>query len=385
MLDASNPAHRRRMVIFALIAGLSCIFLCTTLSILAFKQQQKNYPDEPVATGDFPPTAVWMISADTQVVTSPIILGYRLFVRTKESVYALDVQDGTVIWRTASPGVSPLSVEPLITDNIVFVPEKDSRISAFDIETGDLLWRSAEIDFKLGSPALSEIESIAVDDRCVYVARYDWNLICYSLDTGEEIWNVRVPNRSSLFLAAGQDMVFLGADHYVRAYYKDDGQLLWENEYDNLVGPILFDNGTLYVTFDNSSLIALNSESGQMIWSQQLDPASERLINAIASIDGRLYVGSNKLYSVSEGDGTIIWESSDLGYLETPVKLEDRIYVRNIYTTLHALDIISSQETGQLHIQFNTTQKHEPHRSPLAVDDLLIVPFGDNRIFAYRP
>jgi hypothetical protein len=29
--------------------------------------------------------------------------------------------------------------------------------------------------------------------------------------------------------------------------------------------------------------------------------------------------------------------------------------------------------------------KHEPERAPAVVDDLLIVPFGDNRVFAYKP
>ena len=65
--------------------------------------------------------------------------------------------------------------------------------------------------------------------------------------------------------------------------------------------------------------------------------------------------------------------------------LRDKLYVRSIGSKLYVLGVDTGYETGKLLVRVNTAIPTKPIRSPVASNGLLIVPFGDNRVFAYRP
>ena len=71
--------------------------------------------------------------------------------------------------------------------------------------------------------------------------------------------------------------------------------------------------------------------------------------------------------------------------LETPVELGEMIYVRDLETHLYAIDKNTCEVEGTMTVQQNNSALRTTERSPIVVEDLLIVPFGDQRVFAYRP
>jgi hypothetical protein len=60
------------------------------------------------------------------------------------------------------------------------------------------------------------------------------------------------------------------------------------------------------------------------------------------------------------------------------------VIVRNRANGLFVFDTNTGEQIGKLKVKYNTSMKHDPERSPAVYKGLLIVPFGDNRIFAYK-
>jgi outer membrane protein assembly factor BamB len=101
--------------------------------------------------------------------------------------------------------------------------------------------------------------------------------------------------------------------------------------------------------------------------------------------ENNLLIAANKLMMVSKADGKKIWSTDDLGFLECPIVIGDEIYIRNTDTTLYLIDKRTGLEMGSLLIQMNTLNKRDFFRGPVAVNGLLAVPFGDERLLFYEP
>jgi hypothetical protein len=102
-------------------------------------------------------------------------------------------------------------------------------------------------------------------------------------------------------------------------------------------------------------------------------------------VGDNLLIASQKLVMVSKQDGSILWATDNLGYLECPVLLKNEIYVRNNETDLYLFDKASGHAKGELQVRTNTLMKQDFFRSPIIANGLLVVPFGDNRLLVYQP
>jgi outer membrane protein assembly factor BamB len=112
--------------------------------------------------------------------------------------------------------------------------------------------------------------------------------------------------------------------------------------------------------------------------------AEDQLYSLVTYDDG-LYVSGKRLFKMARGSGDIQWISEAYGRLRRPVVLGNRVFVRDNFRTLYALDRDTGRETGRLTVQANKAASTQPGHGPVVVQDLLIVPFGDERVFAYRP
>lgn len=389
MPDINHPHPYRRPFLLAFGLLIACMLSAALLAgRLAGRYAAQNNPPEPIANGDFPTVPVWVFSADSEVLASPLYADNRLYIRSESSIYALDPQTGEQLWRADSPGDTPLSVAPVSAGGRLYVPEALSQMAAFDSSTGELIWRSADIDFRYGSPKTNGIELIDIDQACLYVVRNNLQLTCHAPDNGVEIWSVPIPERIATFLTTDQGIVYLAADHSVRGYDQENGEEVFRRDYPEFVGPILADNGDIFIARQGLEVLGMTIESGKILWRvqiAQLDPEFIDFVYFLTVIDGRVYASGEQLQAIERRDGKALWESEIYDDLETPVLLNDRIYVRDTYTNLYALAADTGEQTGHLVVQSNNYSRFDPPRSPIAAGELLIVPFGDERVFAYRP
>ncbi|MBT3790909.1 MAG: PQQ-binding-like beta-propeller repeat protein [Alphaproteobacteria bacterium] len=113
--------------------------------------------------------------------------------------------------------------------------------------------------------------------------------------------------------AAGQ-VFALDARSNVSAYDGGTGERYWRynltptsEERGALGGGLGFDNGVLYVTTGYGDVIAMEPDTGAIIWTRSIGSP----LRGAPTIDqGRVYVVSidNKLHALDAGDGSIVWQ-----------------------------------------------------------------------------
>ncbi|MEW5873223.1 MAG: PQQ-binding-like beta-propeller repeat protein [Chloroflexota bacterium] len=348
-----------------------------------------NYPKEPIAEGELPSKPVWVFEASERITSTPVFSDGRIFIKTDNLIYATDSTNGTEFWHRLSQSYSSPNFAPVVAGDRLIVVEKYSNLSAYRTDSGERLWQAQSRYEGIEDPTLTQVEAMALGLNLVLVARRNHGLTAYSLASGEIVWSVPAPDRTILYLAADTQTVYLAAGRTLLAYDISTGKLRWEKAFPSLVGPILVNDGVLFVALRRgiTCLLALDLDAGTLsekwqIYSGDLLEDEPRTI----VIEGDLLLlGGQKLVGILKETGKIQWISQSTGWLERPVVFGDRVYVRNTMTTLFAFDLANGQEKGRLTLQENTPLKHEAERSPVVAGGLLIVPFGDERIFAYSP
>lgn len=382
-----NRYTGKRLAITIGLISILIMGFCLWVSLRFYQFRVKQRPPEPIAYGDFPQEPVWIYLAPDQVTSTPLVQGSRLVIRSINAICAVNLRNGQELWCSASPGESPLNTNPKSTEELLVVPENDSNVAVFSGETGQLLWRAYSGQEGIKNPRNYWIEAIAHEGDLLFVARNNHNLTAYDLNTGSINWIVELPTRIIPYLATESQSLYVAYGERLSAFEIGKGNPLWDKDIDSLLGPILASDGILYVSihFGEESLIALDLNSMEELWAIKSSDLSEDDLRYLVVDGGTIFASGKKLIAIDKYTGELLCSSKGTGYLERPAVLKDLVYVRDIGTTLYAFRADNCKETGRLLVRMNTPMKHEPERGPVVAGDLLIVPFGDNRVFAYRP
>ena len=357
------------------------------LSLFVLYFQRINDSVETIPPGLSELKLAWTLETKETITSSPAV-DYKdhVYIRTAVSVIALDIQNGNKLWEVISPSNLPLSLEPQVFEDFLIVPEEGSRLAVFNAVTGQLLWRSSTIEPEFTHPDAIEIESIAVADGVLLIARFNWTLTAYRLTDGRILWEEEIFGRSNPYLVSDQTTVYLGMGSMIQAFDHQNGDLLWQEELNGYIGPMLRIDNILYVLDEmHSSLYAIDLSTQQMLWNNIPIEAEEFSFECISTAGDKLLVAAQELIVVSTSSGQTIWSTKNLGRLECPTVLNNEIFVRNTQDTLYTFDLSTGEETSRLRVSTNTSLKHEPDRSPVSASGLLILPVNSNRIAAFVP
>ncbi len=376
-----------------LIATFLCLAAITGAVFLYNKKNSEEKPPEPIAQGDLSISPYWVFNANEDIISTPATNNKFLFVKTSSSLYAVDILQKKVQWKVDSFTDRELGFAPVVTSSSVIVVENGSSVAAYSIDSGRLLWKTPAME---GAGDKTEsVQSIAFNSQYLYVGRFDWGLTAYNLKTGETIWEHDLPGRTDPYLEANEDYVFVGAGDTLTVYQANYGSKVWPSygfelwKKDDLgyAGPILLSGNTLYVTDEKyASLISLDINTHKINWEKNYQGIIETFYySCVTETEKYLLIAAKKLMMVSKLDGEILWSTDDLGTLECPILLKDKIYIRNSRKTLYSIDKETGRKTGQMLVQLNTRMKIDFFRSPAVVNGFLAVPFGDNRVFIYQP
>lgn len=108
---------------------------------------------------------------------------------TRQEIVAIDINTQNTIWRSkvtdkfASNGLHP----PIIYDNRIVITGGDWHMYAFDIKTGDFLWKASISD---DSPfSIFTKTNHLIHEDMLYVNENGENVTCINPETGAIIWN----------------------------------------------------------------------------------------------------------------------------------------------------------------------------------------------------
>ena len=231
------------------------------------------------------------------------------------SVYALSLNDGSILWRTKMLGVM-LDAGPAVKDGMVVVASSGGLVIALDPPTGKILWKSDVNGEILAVPAIGSgtvvvrttdgrVMALAADsgkqrwktsydvprlslrgasnpvilDRVVLVGLDDGRLVAVNLDDGSQLWQTtvgtpkgsnelaRLADVDGVLAVSGDDVYAVGYRGQVAAITRPNGQIFWTRDVDSYTG-VSVDDKNVYVSDLNGTVWALDKLNGAPAWTQ---------------------------------------------------------------------------------------------------------------------
>jgi cobaltochelatase CobN len=198
------------------------------------------------------------------------------------ALYCLDAATGELLWKKDLP--SQITATPTLGDRAVFIATRDS-IFALDAENGDQIW-SAGINGSISSPALSFGRLyVGSDDKP------QGHISCFDAANGSLIWRAESsgPVKSSPLVMDG--LVYFGTscdEGTIYALHVGNGSLAWSYS----IGAFIMSSasasdGVVYIGADDGRLYAFGSQPRGLLWNGEV-ALDEQSLNLTAS-SGRVY------------------------------------------------------------------------------------------------
>lgn len=246
------------------------------------------------------------------------------------------------------------------TDGRRLVADVGRRISAFDVETGRLLWSTPR-------PPDAPSNVVTRDGRVFSAGSA---VVALNAESGHEVWRFTPDATAALGrITADRDAVYVGtASHRVYAVRATDGRLLWSSD----IGPEWQHNGivkgasvggdTLYVAAEQAHatnghlasgwIVALDRQTGTILWRYQNGTGDDlRNFGSSPVVAGRLVVASdfkgNRVVAVDRFTGREVWrvqgEAGFIGPIGAPEVWGDTVYFGSGDTFVYAVDLQSGR------------------------------------------
>jgi len=229
-------------------------------------------------------TVLWRIAIDTRWLSLQTLVDSTLYAITQPAIYAINAQNGEVRWRFESD-YSVFGGPLVVADHLLYVgtlgsvdhPEK-SRCYALDAETGTLRW-----EYPLGNSYVGAV----IHNESIYVSSRDQHLYVLEKHNGSLRWKYKFAHSTTATIVG--KTVYLSGYYALYALSSVDGTLLWHKELESGSGfyhtpPVIVD-GVVYLvcgTHGRSILYALNASNGAEYWHKHY-PGNMALLAVVTS------------------------------------------------------------------------------------------------------
>lgn len=319
------------------------------------------------------------------------------------------------------------SLRPAASETMVFAADHEGQINALDLNSGKRKWK-VELDKPVSG-------GVGYGFGLVMVGTLEGDVHVYNAESGSELWSTKVSSEVLSRPQTNGDIVVLQTiDNKLYALDAQSGEQVWRHDGD---APILTLRGTgsalvtdkiVLVGSDSGKLVALNPESGVLIWEARLAlPRGRTELERMVDIDGEPLLVGDVVYAVSyqgrlgalsrgtgrglwfqdssshdapaysleqvfateaddtvrafrSGSGQVIWSNDQLFLRQVtgPVKFSDYIAVADAEGYLHVLDRVDGHFVGRKRVDGSGVS------TPLlSVGDKLIAQANDGSVSAY--
>ena len=267
------------------------------------------------------------------VVATSLLAGCGWFSDKEEELEPMELVDFdesvTIkrIWSDKLGGESDylrVALRPTGDGNRVYAASQDGKVSAYDPESGDRLWRS-ELETELSAgPGAGE--------GVVVVVAKDGFAVALDAATGVEQWRADVEAESlSIPLIKDDTIVVQTIDNRLQSLSVFDGRQRWSLERStpaltmrHATIPAAAGN-TVIAGFDTGRLVAADLDTGTVLWETLLSPPKGRSdLDRLADIDGHIAVVGQDVYAagyqgrlaaIAAESGQILWSREISSYV----------------------------------------------------------------------
>jgi outer membrane protein assembly factor BamB len=233
--------------------------------------------------------------------------------------------------------------QPLLVNDVVYLPSLDHHLYALDATTGEELWRFSGDNSFLGPPSV-------IEDR-VYAGNMDRSIYILDAHTGQEQGCI-VANRSVYEVLSDGELIYAVLEGgRLQAFAIDSGDPVWQFDGGGLGGfsgrMVLHDDKVLVMSSER--VFAVNRQTGALAW--DFAGMQRGVYSDFTLVDGRFYVGDGDsfLYILDADNGDLMERFSMKSYhlinrafvsesLFTPAVHEGKAYF-GLYGELYAVEI----------------------------------------------
>lgn len=210
---------------------------------------------------------------------------------------------------------------PLVTTDAVYISSLDHKVYALDAQNGNVIW-STELPGAMASAPI-----LSADGTMLFVGNFDYNLYALDATTGNVRWQVQSENWIwGQPVLAGEKLFFGDLGGFLYAVNPGTGSLEWKKQVaDAIRGETLYDpdSGRLYITgrkvanpgniSTRGVVMALDTETYNTVWEQPTDEAIYTSPALYKSADG---AGDLLLVTPSQGDVLMQTFNAETGVLQ---------------------------------------------------------------------
>ena len=237
-----------------------------------------------------------------------------------------------------------VNLQPAGDGNRIYAASRDGNVSAFQPETGKRDWQT-ELDVELSAGP-------GVGEGLVAVGTADGKIIVLDAKTGTEQWRADLKGETlSAPVITGDLVIVVTIDNRLHALRALDGNERWVVEQSTprltmrgSATPAIAGNSVI-AGFDNGRLLAVDLDSGNVIWESMLAPPSGRSdLERLSDIDGRISIVGQDVYAsgyqgriaaVAVESGQVLWAREISSYVGVAADWT------NVYTTNDAGEVIA--------------------------------------------
>lgn len=233
---------------------------------------------------------IWTVQLEAPIRAAPTVGEGRVLVLSADNqTFALDAEDGTVLWIHA--GFAELSgllggPAPAMQDGIVAVAYSSGEVYGLNLATGLPLWLDAvqRPSRTTAISAITDIEGSPVIDpsRRVIVAGHGGEIAALDLRTGQRYWDQRLTSSETPWIA-GDNVFLVTTSSEVVAIDSVSGRIRWASQLDRntrpddiesariyWAGPVLA-NDILYVVGNHGFMVGLDPSTGEIVSESEID------------------------------------------------------------------------------------------------------------------
>jgi outer membrane protein assembly factor BamB len=379
----------------------ACALAILTMFGFALATRYARQTAKPVGQGIFARPPLWIFEAPEEIVTTPVIdPSGNVLVRTTDALYSVQGDTGTLQWRMDVADVTKSAAPPVLLGDLLVVPGSgDSAlyVYAYSQSSPELLWSDCPRCDIPGDALIHYVQSVAASEGKFFVTRNRLHLTAYDAASGDVLWQQDFPGRESAKVQVENGIVYTAYGGRFIAYDSASGQELWGINVGDFAGQFQVHGTTAYVItrdVNSTKLVSIDLATRNILWEI---PVESDLATAYTAVDygsGRVIVRGNTLWAWNATTGQLLWEFSAADSLEQPVITDRAIYIRERSHSLflfggkdrglYALNPATGEEIGFVSLLNLTPEEVHAGLNAAAADHLIVVPVGDNFLYAYR-
>ena len=272
-----------------------------------------------------------------------------------------------------------VNLQPAGDGNRIYAASRDGNVSAFHPETGKRDWQT-ELGTELSAGP-------GVGEGLVAVGTADGLIIVLEANTGMERWRENLKGETLSAPVMSGDLVIVATiDSRLHALRALDGKELWVVEQSTPLltmrgsaTPVISGNRVI-AGFDNGRLLAVDLDTGNIVWDAMLVPPSGRSdLERLSDVDGRISVVGQDVYAsgyqgrvaaLAAESGQVLWAREISSYVGVAADWS------NVYTTNDDGEIVAMfRRNGTESWRQDSLLRREPtlpvaFRTTVAVGDL---------------